>query len=50
MKLLLDTHTFIWFIEGNSNLSNAGVRKLTHNLRKLTQRMLYKTETTLAVL
>ena len=22
MKLLLDTHTFIWFIEGNSNLSN----------------------------
>ena len=22
MKLLLDTHTFIWFIEGNSKLSN----------------------------
>ncbi|XGV99573.1 MAG: type II toxin-antitoxin system VapC family toxin [Leptolyngbya sp. BL-A-14] len=22
MKLLLDTHTFLWFIEGSSNLSN----------------------------
>jgi PIN domain nuclease of toxin-antitoxin system len=22
MKLLLDTHTFLWFIEGNFNLSN----------------------------
>ena len=22
MKLLLDTHTFIWFIEGNENLSD----------------------------
>ena len=22
MNLLLDTHTFLWFIEGNSNLSN----------------------------
>ncbi|MGI0490965.1 type II toxin-antitoxin system VapC family toxin [Alkalinema pantanalense CENA528] len=22
MKLLLDTHTFLWFIEGNLNLSN----------------------------
>jgi PIN domain nuclease of toxin-antitoxin system len=22
MELLLDTHTFIWFIEGNSKLSN----------------------------
>ncbi|MDP3838510.1 MAG: hypothetical protein Q8Q54_06275 [Methylococcales bacterium] len=22
MQLLLDTHTFIWFIEGNSKLSN----------------------------
>jgi PIN domain nuclease of toxin-antitoxin system len=23
MRLLLDTHTFLWFIEGNLNLSNA---------------------------
>lgn len=23
MKLLLDTHTFLWFIEGNPNLSDA---------------------------
>ncbi len=22
MKLLLDTHTFLWFIGGNTNLSN----------------------------
>jgi PIN domain nuclease of toxin-antitoxin system len=22
MRLLLDTHTFLWFIEGNLNLSN----------------------------
>lgn len=27
MKLLLDTHTFLWFIEGNLNLSNMA-RKL----------------------
>ncbi len=22
MNYLLDTHTFLWFLEGNSNLSN----------------------------
>lgn len=32
MKLLLDTHTFVWFIEGNLNLS-VGARNLIEDRR-----------------
>ncbi|GFE72083.1 type II toxin-antitoxin system VapC family toxin [Chroococcus sp. FPU101] len=32
MKLLLDTHTFVWFIEGNLNLS-VGARNLIEDQR-----------------
>ncbi len=37
MKLLLDTHTFIWFIEGNENLSDyaRGLIELSDNQRFL---------------
>jgi PIN domain nuclease of toxin-antitoxin system len=37
MKLLLDTHTFLWFIGGSSNLSNTAINLIDNrsNLRFL---------------